>query len=102
MYLSLILFDTFGVIHSIIKESKYTAVFLSINNETQCVPLLCLSSIYMTYAPSFILGKLSLEKMAINLVLLLECLVLSILLKGWSRTKTFYPYDPYYYIFLLS
>ena len=26
------------------KESKHIAVFLSVNNETQCVPLLCYSS----------------------------------------------------------
>ena len=49
------------------KESKYTALFLSVSNETQCVPLLCLSSQFMTYAASFILGKLSLEKTLLNL-----------------------------------
>ena len=48
--------------YSIPKESKYTAVFLSINNETQCIPLLCLSSMLMTYTLSFVLGKLSLKK----------------------------------------
>ena len=42
--LSLILFNTSCRIYSIPKESKCTAVFLPINNETQCVPLLLLSS----------------------------------------------------------
>ena len=65
--LSLILFNTSWGIYSIPKESKYAAVFLSINNETQCVPLLCLSSRFMTYAPSFNLGKSSLEKTPLNL-----------------------------------
>ena len=37
------------------KESKYAAVFLSTNSETQSVPLLCLSSIFLRYAPSYIL-----------------------------------------------
>ena len=36
----MILFNTSCGIYSILKESKYTAVFLSINNKTQCVPLL--------------------------------------------------------------
>ena len=36
------------------------------NTETQCVPLLYLSSRFMTYAPSFIFSKLSLEKNAIK------------------------------------
>ena len=53
----MILFNTSIGIYSIPKESKYAAVFLSINNETQCVPLLSLSSTFMTYGPSFILGK---------------------------------------------
>ena len=58
----LILFNTSSRIYSIPKESKYTAKFLSINNETQCFPLLFLSSKFNTYAPSFILDKLFLEK----------------------------------------
>ena len=37
-------------------------MFLSINNKTQCVSLLCLSPKCMTYDPSFIAGKFSLEK----------------------------------------
>ena len=65
--LSLILFNTSFGIHSVPKKSKYTAVFLSINNETECVPFLCWSSRFMTYAPSIILGKLSLEKTPLNL-----------------------------------
>ena len=44
------------------KKSKYTAVFLLIDNETQCVSLFCFSSRFMTYAPYSILGKLCLEK----------------------------------------
>ena len=65
--LSLILFNTSWGIYSIPKESKYTAKFLSINNEIQCAPLLFLSSGFMTYVPSFILGKLFLKKMPLNL-----------------------------------
>ena len=60
--LSLILFNTSGGMHSIAKQSKYTAVFLPINNKTQCVPLLILLSKFITYAPSLILDKLFLEK----------------------------------------
>ena len=37
IYLSLILFNTSWGIYSIPKEPKYTAKFLSINNETKCV-----------------------------------------------------------------
>ena len=36
------------------------------NNETKCFLLLCFSSKYATYAPFFILGKLSLEKAPLN------------------------------------
>ena len=61
------LFDTSRGINSIPKESKYTAVFLLINNETQCVPLIFLSSSFMSYVPSFILGKFFLEKIPLNL-----------------------------------
>ena len=89
MDLSLISLNTSCGIYSLPKESKYTALFLSVNNETRCVALLCLSSRFMTYTPSFILGKLSLEKAPLNLGLLLKYLVISILLKGWSGTKIF-------------
>ena len=65
--LSLILFNTSCGIYSIPKESNYTAKFLSINSETQCVPLLFLSSIFIIYDLSFILGKLFLEKTQLNL-----------------------------------
>ena len=65
--LFLILFNTSCGIYSIPKESKYTVVFLSINKETQCVPLLYLLSRFMTYTPSFIQGKLPLEKTPLNL-----------------------------------
>ena len=60
--LFLILLDTSRGIYSISKESKYTVAFMSINNETQCTLFLCISSKFMTHAPSFILGKLSFEK----------------------------------------
>ena len=62
MNLSLILFNTSCGMYSILKKLKYTAVFLSINNETQCVPLLCLSSEFIAYLLPFNLGILSLEK----------------------------------------
>ena len=49
----------------------------------------------MTYFSSFILDKLSLSWK-------LKYLITLMLLKGWSRPKKFYPYDPLYYtIFLL-
>ena len=56
------------------ERSKNKALFLSMNNETEYVPLLCLVSRFMIYAPSFILGKLSLEKNAINLSFVVEIL----------------------------
>ena len=65
--LSLVLLNTSSVIYSILKESKYTADFLSINNETQCIPLLCLSSRLTTYTPSFTLVKLCFDKAQLNL-----------------------------------
>ena len=65
--LSLTLFNSFWNIYSIPKESKYTAKIFFINNETQCVFLLFLSSRFIAYAPSFILGKLFFEKTLLNL-----------------------------------
>ena len=56
MDLSLFLFNTCGEPYSIPNESNYTAVFLSVTNEIQCIPLLCLSSRFMTYAPSVNVG----------------------------------------------
>ena len=47
-------FPSNGVLNG---ETKNTAVFLSINNETKCIPLLCFSSRLITYVPSFIPGK---------------------------------------------
>ena len=41
--------------------------FCQKKNETQCVVLFCLLSRFMTYAPFFIPGKLSLEKIPLNL-----------------------------------
>ena len=67
MDLSLILHNTFWGTYSASKESKFTAVFLSINNKPQWVSLICLSSRFIINAPSFILGKLSLEKAPVNL-----------------------------------
>ena len=65
--LFLILFNTSWGIYSLPKESKYTAKFLSINNETQCMSLLFLSSRFITYAAFFIQDKLFLEKSPLNL-----------------------------------
>ena len=64
MDLLLTLCNTSWGIYSVSKEWKYAAVFVSINNEAQRVPLLCLPSSFMI---SFILGKLSLEKAPLNL-----------------------------------
>ena len=44
-----ILFNSSWGIYSIPKESKYTAKLLSINNETQCVPLLTVCYYHVTY-----------------------------------------------------
>ena len=60
--LYLVLFNTSRGIYSIPEESKYAT-----NNETQCVPLLFLSSRFIIYASSFILGKLFLGKTILNL-----------------------------------
>ena len=54
-------------IYSFGKESKYIAAFLSINNKAQRVILPFLTSRFMTYTSSFILGKLFLEKTSSNL-----------------------------------
>ena len=67
--LSLILLNTSSGIYSVPKEKKQTAVFLSINNEAQCIPLLFLSSRFITYNACFVLGKLFLEKTTLNLAL---------------------------------
>ena len=66
IHLSLILVNTYCGIHSIPKKSKYTAVFPSINNETQRVFYYFLSSRFPPYAPCFILGRLSLKKNTIK------------------------------------
>ena len=66
MDFSLILLNTSCEMCSIPK-SKCTAVLLSINNETYCVRFFCFSSRFMTYALSFILGKLSLEEISLSL-----------------------------------
>ena len=50
--------DSCGI-YSIPKESKYRTIFLSINNETQCVPLLCLSSRKYTIKPRLVTEILS-------------------------------------------
>ena len=86
--LSLSLFNTRCGKYSISKELKYTAVFSSANNKTQCVSLLLLSLTFMTYTPSFILGKMFLEKPPL-IRSSLKYLVIS--LKGRSETKNFYP-----------
>ena len=67
MDLSLILLNASWGIYSMPKEPKYTAVSLSINNETWCVPSLFLTLGFIKYSPSYILGKFSLEKTPLNL-----------------------------------
>ena len=78
--LSLNLFNTRCGKYSISKELKYTAMFLSANNKTQLT--------FMTYTPSFILGKMFLEKTPL-ICSSLKYLVIS--LTGRSETKNFYP-----------
>ena len=67
MDLSLTLINNSWAIYSILEWSNYSSVFLSVNNENQCVSLLSLSSKFVTYGPSFILGRLVLEKATIEL-----------------------------------
>ena len=47
------------------KGLKYTAIFLSINNETQCVPLLLFHQdlLHMLYLFYSILGKMYLKRL---------------------------------------
>ena len=98
---SLILFSMSWRIYSVPKEPKYAAIFQSINNENQNIRLLCLSSRFMTYVLSFILGKWSPQKTPLKLGSSFKYLVILILLRWWSRTKNFYPYGPYYFIIFL-
>ena len=70
--LSLILFNTSWGIYSIPKESKYAAVFLSINNESRCFFLLYLSLRFMTYTLSFIF--VNCLKRTIKLMLVIKML----------------------------
>ena len=74
------------------QNNSKQVIFLSICNEAQCVPLQFLSWKFFTNAPSFILGKLFLEKTPLNLGLYLKQLVISILFKVSSGTKNFYLY----------
>ena len=88
----LILFNASCEIYSIPKELNYEAVFLSINNETECVPLFFWLWGFTKYARSFILGKLFIEKTSLYLGSKLKQLVISTVLKEWSWTKSFYTY----------
>ena len=101
MDLSSTLFNTSCGKYSILKESKYAVVFLPIDNETRCVSFNLFTSRLITYNPSPILDKLSLKITPLSLGSLLKHLVISMLLKVWSRTKTFYPFY-YNILFLLS
>ena len=65
--INLLSLNVFYNIYSIPKELKYTVVFPSKNNETQCIPLLCLSSIFTAYTQSFILHKSVIEKALLKL-----------------------------------
>ena len=73
-----------------LEKNHQSTQLLSINNETNCFPLLCFSSRFILYAPSFILGQLFLDKTPLKLGSQLEYLIILILLKGWSVTKNFY------------
>ena len=55
----------------------------------------------MTDASYFILDQLFLEKAPLNLGSYFKYLVISISFKGWSGTKSFYLYNPFYSIFFL-
>ena len=66
MWWNYLWFNTSWGLYSAPKKFQYTTAFLSINNESQRVLLLCLSSRFMTYAPTFIVGILSLEKISMK------------------------------------
>ena len=73
-----------------LEKNHQSTQLLSINNETNCFPLLCFSSRFILYAPSFILGQLFLDKTPLKLGSRLEYLIILILLNRWSVTKNFY------------
>ena len=72
--LSLIILNTSWGIYSVPKKIPIRSSFSSINNETLCVLLLCLSLKFMTYALSFIVGKLSLAKDSMKTSFVIEIL----------------------------
>ena len=92
VHLSLILFNSFCGIYSILKVSKHTAICLTIDNEVHYVTLLCLSSAFITYTPSFILGQFTFEKVPLGSQLIY--LVTPILV---SRTKSTFLF--FYFVF---
>ena len=94
IYLPLILSNTSWGMYSIPKDLEYTAIFLSINNETQCIPLICLSLTFMFF-PLFYVNRMNSIKPEFVFKML------SKMLKGWSRTKIFCPFDPYHYILFM-
>ena len=85
--LPLILLNTSWGIYSIPKESKYRAMFPPINNKTQYVPLLLLSSRFITYAPYFTVSNFFFEKTPLNLGFWLKRLVTLILFKEFENKK---------------
>ena len=70
------------------KELKWTAVFQSRYNETECILLLCLSLRSITYTPSFTLCKLSLVKTPLKRRFIIE-IVTRYRLKDWAELKLF-------------
>ena len=72
--LSLIILNTSWGIYSVPKKIPIRSSFSSINNETLCVLLLFLSLKFMTYALSFIVGKLSLAKDSMKTSFVIEIL----------------------------
>ena len=92
--MDLSLYNNSGGIYSIRIVSKYTTAFLSINGETQCVTLLCLSSKFMTYASFFYSKWIISQRNAIKPRFVIE------ILKRWSRIQKNYPYHYIHFLFL--
>ena len=61
-----------------------------------------LPTTFIIFAPSSILGKLSLEKIPLTLSSKLKYLAILIFLKEWNETKNLYPYDSNYDILFYS
>ena len=79
------------------KESKDVTSILRTYKATQWVPTWEYSSRFITWAPSFILGKLSLEQASLNLGSFWYYFCISKFVKGWGGIKN--PFWCFFYLF---